>query len=110
MINAGELRHRIVLQQPVSSAQDAGGQPTIAWTTKATVWAAVKPLQGREFFSAEKVNSDIDHRIVIRYYAGGITPSWRVQFGTRIFQIQSIIVPNETKEEMQLMCKETINE
>ncbi len=110
MIRAGELRHEVVLLRPDTSVQDKIGQPVVVWTAASTVWAAVKPIAGREFFAAEKLNSEVTHRIIMRYYDGGITAAWRVKFGMRNFRIESVIVPNEVESEMQLMCKEVFGE
>lgn len=102
----GDLRHRITLQK-LEMVQDSYGQPTETWTDVATVWAAVNPISGREFFQAETINSEITHKILIRHRAG-IEPSMRVKFKDRIFTILSVINFQEKNEALQLMCKELI--
>jgi SPP1 family predicted phage head-tail adaptor len=105
-MNPGELRHRITLQK-LENVQDSFGQPVEQWNDVATIWASVKPLVGREFFAAETVNSEVTHKVRIRFRAG-ITPDMRIKFGTRIFQITAVINYQERNVELQLMCKEFI--
>lgn len=101
-----DLRHRITLQK-LEMVQDSYGQPTETWEDIATVWAAVNPISGREFFQAETINSEVTHKILIRYRAG-IEPTMRVKFKDRIFTILSVINFQEKNEALQLMCKELI--
>jgi SPP1 family predicted phage head-tail adaptor len=106
-MNPGELRHRITIQKLVNT-QDTFGQPLEQWPNVVTVWASVKPIVGKEFFAAETVNSEVTHKIKIRYRAG-ITPDMRVKFKNRYFQI--IGPPINYKElntELQLMCRELV--
>lgn len=101
------LRHRIIIQEK-STTPDSLGQPATSWTDVATVWAAVEPLRGREFWAADQINSEVTTRIRIRWRSG-ITAAMRVSFDSRFYNIKTIIVPNEVHEEMQLMCGEGIN-
>ena len=45
--------------------------------------------------------------IIIRYLSG-IVPKMRVKFGSRIFDILSVINVKESNRELQLMCRESI--
>ena len=105
-MRAGDLRHRVTIQQPVET-QNAYGEPVVAWQDVATVWAAVEPLRGREFFDAQQVQARVDHRIRIRYRAD-VTPKMRVLLGSRAFNIQAVIEPESRRRELHLMCKEAI--
>lgn len=102
----GDLRHRITLQK-LEMVQNAYGEMTETWTDVSTVWASVNPISAREFFQAETVNSEITHKILIRYREN-VKPSMRVKFKDRIFFIQSVINFNEKNEALQLMCKELV--
>lgn len=103
-MQAGKLRHRVKIQVPVTARNGLGEQIT-TWSTLATLWGSVEPLRGREFFDAEQVQSEISHRVRIRFY-DGITAQMRVLHEARILQIQSVIDVNERHKEMQLMCRE----
>jgi len=97
------MRHRITLQSP-SAELDATGQPA-SWNDVATVWAAVEPLRGREYFAAQQVNAETTTRIRIRYRAG-VTSAMRGRYGSRTYDIVSVIDVDERHVELQLMCTE----
>jgi len=102
------LRHTVTIEQK-STGRDSYGQPTTTWTTFATVRAAVEPLRGREFFSADQFNSEVTARIRIRYLSG-VTAAMRVSFESRLYNIKAIIDPEEKHDELQLMCGEGVND
>lgn len=103
-MQAGRLNRRITLQKQ-SSVRDTTGQSKITWTDIATVWAAILPLRGREFFEAERLNSEISVRILIRYRPD-VSSTWRVKYGARMFDVREIINPEDSRVELQLMCRE----
>lgn len=105
-MKAGWLRHRITLQTK-STTQDTYGAEQDVWTDEATVWASVEPLRGQEYFSSKQMQAEETTRIRIRYRSG-ITPAWRVIFGDRIFNIKSIINPQERNIFLELMCEEAV--
>ena len=103
----GRLRHRITLMRQVNEINDYGATMT-KWKSIATVWAEVKPLSGREYFSAQQVQSEITTQIWLRYIEG-IKPTMKVKFGKREFEILSVLNTQERDVSLQLMCKETGN-
>lgn len=110
-INPGELRHRITIQR-LSNTQNYYGEIAIntnkTWTDVVTVRAGIYPISGKEFFSAETVNSEITHKVKIRYIKG-LTSNMRIKFGDRYFQIISPPINFQEKNiELQLLCKELI--
>lgn len=78
------------------------------WGDVATLWAAVEPLRGREFFAAKELNADITLRIRVRY-RDGITPKMRLVDGDHIYLIQAVINPEMRGIELQLMCQEFVS-
>lgn len=103
-MNPGDFRRKIIIQEP-SESKDAEGIVTVTWVDLATVWAAVEPLRGRELFSAQAVTAEPITKIRIRYRSG-VRPSMRVVYGTRIFDIQSVVDTGDRHRELQLMCRE----
>ncbi len=103
-MRGGRLRHQVTVQQ-ATHAQDAYGATTETWSTYVQAWAGVEPIRGTERFEAAKNQAQADTKIVMRYRSG-ITPAMRVLFGSRIFDIQSVIEPNTRRRELHLMCKE----
>ncbi len=106
MTTAAIFRHRITLQELVTG-QDEAGQPVQEWQDVATVWGAVEPLRGREYFAAAQVQAEVTTRIRIRY-CRGIRPDMRVLYDGRLFDILSVIDPEERHRELQLMAREVI--
>jgi SPP1 family predicted phage head-tail adaptor len=107
IMQAGRLRHRITLQEE-RPTRDSYKAEVLGWVDVATVWAAVEPLRGREYFSAQQVNSEVSHRVTIRYRSG-VTSAMRVLFGSRVLQIDGVINVNEQNRELQLMCIEGVS-
>lgn len=107
MIAAGALNKRITLQQLVESRDGFGGVAT-AWQDVATVWAAVEPLQGREFWAQQQTQAEVTTRVRIRHRAGIAARTWRIAYAGRVLDIHSVIDPKERHEELQLMCTEGV--
>lgn len=105
-ISPGDLRHKIIIQK-LENIQDTFGQPIESWSDIYTVWASIDPLVGKQYFAAETITHELTHKIRMRFKTG-ITPDMRVQFGSRYFQIVSVINYQERNIELQLMCRELI--
>lgn len=106
-MNAGELRERVTIERESESRSDSG-EVLMTYTPVATVWAAVEPLRGREYFDAQRVQAEVNHRIRIRY-RDGIEPKMRVSMATgRTFDIESAINVRGRDEELHLMCREVV--
>ena len=103
-MRAGKLRHRVTIKKQ-TDAKDEYGERLDDWVDVATVWAAVEPLRGREFFEAFRENAEVTTRIRIRY-RDDVDRTMIVQHGTTEFEILHIIHPEVRKRELQLMCKE----
>ncbi len=103
MLPAGKLRERITIEQPVE-ARDEYGSTVQTWETFVAVRAAVEPISGREYFSAQATQSEVTTKIRIRHLAG-VTTKMRVSWRGTMLDIESII-PDERRREMTLMCVE----
>lgn len=104
-MRAGTLDKRITIQSPPTST-DTYGQPLdIPWVDVCTVWAAIEPLQGKEYHAAAQDNAEVETRIRIRYRTG-INRTMRAKYGNVIFEILDTINPKFANVELQLMCKE----
>lgn len=110
MIDAGKLRHRITFQQFDGQA-DSYGDPLDAddthWLDVATTWASVDPISGRDFYAAEQKQSEVTHKVRLRYRSG-ITTAMRIFWKRRKMQIISVIDWEERHESLLLMCKELV--
>ncbi len=104
---AARLRETIIIQAATDSI-DAVGGPIITWSDFITRKAAIVPLNGTEYFTAQQFNVDVNVRIRLRFdtLASLITAKHRVLWGTRIYSISTVINRMEHNKEIILMCQE----
>ena len=103
-MDAGRLDKRIIIER-LEATEDEIGQPVEGWIPTYSVWAAIEPLQGREYLAAMAVQAERTVRIRIRYLPG-ITSTMRVVYQGRVFAIQSVINIREANDELHLMALE----
>jgi SPP1 family predicted phage head-tail adaptor len=108
-MRAGELRHRLTIQQNSGAVQDAYGVTAPSWVTWATVWGAIEWLSGEEAMIAQQVRGTRGARIRIRYRPG-LTPQMRILFVhaglIHTFDIVGDLSTLEADEEIVLTCSE----
>ena len=111
-MRAGLLRKRIVLQQRDVTVDSYGGQVN-TWADVATVYAEIMPLSGRELFSAQAVQSEVSHRITVRYRSELANPKtvagMRAVYSGRVFNISASINEDERNRQITLMASEGLN-
>ena len=106
IIRSGQMRERVDIQT-LTDTQDAQGGRSETWTVFRTVWAAIRPLRGREFLAAQQEQARVTHEIKLRWFSG-ITPKMRIMQGTREFRIDAVINVDERNQLMSLMCEEVV--
>jgi len=106
------LDKRITILRPSGpDDKDEYGQPLDNPVEVCTVWAAIEPLRGREYFAAMAEQADVTTRIRIRYRED-IDRTMIVRYKEpgdpefREFEILHVIHPEYRRRELQLMCKE----
>ena len=90
--------------QAVEEPDGLGGVSETA-SLFACVWAAVRPMTGREFLLANQVQGDISVEVTIRYLEG-LTPSMWVETGGHRYSIVSIADKDLRRRELVLLCRE----
>ena len=100
----GDLRRRVTLEQPATTADGMGGVST-TWTTLATVWAAVAPKGGTEKLHADQLTSTITYDVTIRYRKD-VDASMRVGYEGRTLRILGVIDQDERHRFLTLSCDE----
>lgn len=103
-MRAGRLRHRITVQS-VGSTYDDYGDLSDSWSTLASVWASISPISGREETIASELSGVVTHSILVRYRSG-ITAQNRIQFDSRVFQIESVRNWEERNIFLEILAKE----
>jgi len=109
-MEAGQLRHRITIQQLTAGSpqQNAAGEPAVSWSNYLAVYASVDPVTGKEPFLSQEHTAVISHKIKVRYRAG-ITEAMRVVYASRYFDIKAVINWGERNRELLLLCEEGAN-
>ena len=105
-MQAGAMRHRVVVQS-ASESRAADGGVTLTWSDVSTRWAQIEPASGKEFFVNQQVAAEVTHKITLRNY-DTLTTQHRLKFGTRYFNILSVLRPDEIKHTMQALAKEVV--
>ena len=104
-MRAGKLNKKVTIEALISTTSTDGGSKQSWQPVAQDVWAAIEPLRGREWFEAGATQSEVDHRIRMRY-RGGVDSSMRVVHKKRVFDVQYVIDIKSEQRELHLMCKE----
>ena len=107
MTDPGELRHRLVLEAPVETADGAGGV-TRSFATVTTLWAAIVPASARGGVIADDVGATVTHRIVIRS-GPDVTTRHRLREGARIFRILALRDQDGSGRFIEIQAEERVD-
>ena len=106
-MRAGRLRHRVTLQSQTRVASITG-ELIPSYQDEVTVSAEVLETRGREYLTSNEAHAEITVKITIRYRTD-IGPTWRVIFGSRIFDIKHVVDLMGRHRTLELMCKELVS-
>jgi SPP1 family predicted phage head-tail adaptor len=111
-INSGKYRHVVTIQKKADNQNSYGEivDSTENWVDFFKTRVAILPISGKEVLSAEFMNSEITHRVHMRYVPNlDVDAYMRIKFGERVFQITSPPINfQERNIEWQLLCKEVL--
>lgn len=96
----GALRHRVTLEEPVTSADGAGGR-SVTWSAVATLWAAIEPVGAAEVTVADR----LDGRVTLRDRAD-IVGGMRLTMDGRIFRVLVAHDPDEAGRWTEILAEE----
>lgn len=103
---SAKLNKRITIEEVTETSDGAGGFTT-SWSTKAVLWAMIRPVFAVEDFEASKIEGVVTHLIVVRYLSG-ITPKMRISYDGRIFDIKGVINVMERGKVLEIRVEEKI--
>lgn len=105
----GELNKRVRLRRSIAATNL--GQVEITSGVYADVWAAIEPLSGREFISADRLIPDASMMIRIRWRSD-VRPSDSVLLEDNgqeyVYEIAAVLNQDTRHEELHLVCRETV--
>tara|TARA_R100000935_G_scaffold20570_2_gene38791 strand:+ start:1663 stop:2001 length:339 start_codon:yes stop_codon:yes gene_type:complete len=91
--SVGAMNKRITIQK-VASTTDAGGGRGVTWSTYNTVNAHVQQQSASSKYTQGVVDEKGVYIFTVRYIAG-VTSDQRISYNTKIFNITSVINPDE---------------
>ena len=113
---SSRLRHKLSLQQDSHTPDGAGGYQK-SWSTLMDLWAEIIPIttsgagnrrsSGKEILMAGQVQSEISHKILLRYQ-DGITPAMRLLYESRVFNIRYVANSGERRNTLELLVQEGV--
>ena len=108
-MRAGMLRHRVTIQrQEIVFGKFGAPLHDKVWENVATVWASLEAVSGREFFASQQVQSEVTHKVTIRFRPG-VAADMRIVHGGRVFGIVAPL-PDNRGTRLVLMCREVSGE
>lgn len=100
----GALRHRVQLEAPSRSPEEAGGA-VVVWEPVATLWAEIIPLSGTEVFRADGISTTAAFEVRTRFRPE-INPEMRFVFGERVLDIKSVRDIEGRRLWLSCLCEE----
>ena len=106
--SAGSMRKNITIQTEVRAA-DGGGGYVQTFVTNFTAYSSVNPISGNEQYKQGRLNDTQVYEFVIRYRSDKtVTPSNRILWGNRIFQVRSVINHMERNKYWVIRAEEKV--
>jgi SPP1 family predicted phage head-tail adaptor len=106
MIQPGRLRERITVQQATES-RNSLGESVQSWSTFAERWASVDGLSSREVLLTGQQQTEITHRVRMRYL-DGFASTMRILWRGRVLEITSLLEHNN-RSEHEVLCTERVD-
>ena len=104
MIEIGELRHRITIQEKTVVPDGEGGFVD-EWIDKKKVWAKVTVVQARQQYEFNSVGVEATHRVEVRGNVK-VDEKQRIKFKDRILEIKTIEDIEERGIRKVITCRE----
>ena len=107
MVDAGKLRHRLILLESESEQDSDTGEMTQTWVELATVWGAFEPYSTKERLAAASVQDETSVRAIIRY-RDDVRAEMRISFRQKLYEIVGPPLPDQNSglEHLTLMLQE----
>ena len=88
-LNIGSLNQRVTIEKP-GAGNDDFGQPVTTWSLVATVWAAIRYLNGLETLRSG-METNIARASIRVHYLPGVVPAMRVMQGENVFNVIAVL-------------------
>jgi len=105
-LTSEQMRNQLTIQTNTPTRGTSGAEVD-SWADTVTVWTRKAHKNSREYFAAQKVNSETTDLFIIRYRTG-VTTKNRVKYGSSYYDIVGANDPDGRKKEIHLLCKEVL--
>jgi SPP1 family predicted phage head-tail adaptor len=105
MVRIGDLDKRIDIQAPTRVSDGMFGFTETFSSIATSIPAAIWPISAQETIKAGEMTNIITHRVRMRYRAN-MKANYRLVYGTRYFNIVSIINVGEKNRWTEMLVKE----
>ena len=96
-----------IVFQSAPTAKDSRNQPLGDWTNEATKNASVQMMSGNELTVANKTYPQAKWKVRLWYDSGlALVESWRISWGSKTFEINSIENEGQDNKFWTLICSE----
>lgn len=105
-LTSGKLRHRVDIETKVKTPNGSGGS-TLTWSaiTASKIRAFIKPISGNERLQGMRLESDVTHRVFMRY-RDDFTAADRINYNGRLMQIRAVLNIEERNQWLELYVVE----
>lgn len=103
-MNIGAMRRQVTLRTNTRTPDGMGGY-TETPTDVPNIWAEVEPLVGNEQLQAMQTGMKRPHRFTMRYRPN-MSAAQTLLYGTRVFDIKSVVDPEEKHNELVILGDE----
>jgi SPP1 family predicted phage head-tail adaptor len=105
--NIGKFLHKVTAQDFTTTSDGAGGLIQ-TWADTHEFYAEIEPQTGREALEAEQLIGKKPYKFTTRYSSevASVGNESRLEFGTRYFNIHSVVNLNEENEFLQILAWE----
>ena len=108
MIRLGTYRHQVRVEQR-STMQDASGELAQTWIPYATRRAAVQATPGGEVWASAQRSGRVPTVFKMRWF-DGLTPAMRIIWGTKTYNVLSVVDQGGNHEELIVTAEELVGE
>lgn len=99
-----DYRHKIDFLKHITGYDDYG-EPLDTWEPFRTgIWASKEPLLGNEYFNALTTDTKVEVKFNMRY-TEGIINEMRIQHGSEVYEILSVVNVKGLSRELLCYCK-----
>lgn len=100
----GQRRLRIMVQEPVETADEIGGV-TRSFAPRIALWARLEPASAAERAEAQRTEGAVSHRLTLRW-RGDLTNAMRILAGTRLFELRGQYDPDGQRRNLVCLVEE----